>query len=226
MDYIFYLKFFDNSVQSKLRSYDNSSGLKIPKLGWKFPLNSLKFYRSILALLSVSDTFSNYCCKDSWGHFPKRSLLCGLIVPSLVFIFNSTYWCGINEFYKHWEIINCVLLISAVKDLLLTSFSLNKVVKLVMQLPSNCLKHSNQIHLSWSSILAVIYCCSRSFSLNIGNNIGDEGAIGLSEALKSNTSLLKLDLSCNGLVASFHSHTIQGIRLIQKEGLDCLKHSN
>src|SRR5690606_29195462 len=51
-------------------------------------------------------------------------------------------------------------------------------------------------------------------SLNTANNIGSEGAIKLSEALKVNTSLTWLDLYSNGLVASFHSHSIQIIKLV------------
>jgi hypothetical protein len=48
------------------------------------------------------------------------------------------------------------------------------------------------------------------------NEIGDRGAIKLSEALKSNSSLTSLDLFCNRLVASFHSNSIQLIRLVLK----------
>jgi hypothetical protein len=51
---------------------------------------------------------------------------------------------------------------------------------------------------------------------NIDAHIGDEGAIKLSEALKSNTSLTSLDLSCNTF-ASVHSHPLKGIPLLLKE---------
>src|SRR5690606_3312419 len=68
--------------------------------------------------------------------------------------------------------------------------------------------------------------CFISFSLNTDNKIDDEGAIKLSEALKSNSTLSSLNLRCNRLVASFHSHTIQAIRLEMKELSKYLKHSN
>jgi hypothetical protein len=42
---------------------------------------------------------------------------------------------------------------------------------------------------------------------NTGNYISNEGAIQLAEALKCNTSLTKLNLTCNRLcAASVHSH--------------------
>jgi hypothetical protein len=40
-------------------------------------------------------------------------------------------------------------------------------------------------------------CCFIPFSLHTGSNIGDEGAIKISEALKSNTSLTSLHLYGN-----------------------------
>jgi hypothetical protein len=63
-------------------------------------------------------------------------------------------------------------------------------------------------------------------SLNADKEIGPEGAIILSKALKSNNSLASLNLSGNRLVASFRSHSIQGMVLDLKEQLNYLKHSN
>jgi hypothetical protein len=76
------------------------------------------------------------------------------------------------------------------------------------------------LDLTGRGIVAVI------FSLNTGNWIGDEGAIQLSEALNSNTSLTSLYLSSNILIASFHSHSIQKIKLVLKEPSNYSKHSN
>jgi hypothetical protein len=53
-------------------------------------------------------------------------------------------------------------------------------------------------------------------SLNADQWIDKEGAIKLSEALKSNTSLTSLNLSCNTLVDLFHSYSTQIIRLVIK----------
>jgi hypothetical protein len=44
---------------------------------------------------------------------------------------------------------------------------------------------------------------SNSFSLNTDTQIGNEGAVKLSEALKSNTSLTDFDLRCNRLLPQF-----------------------
>jgi ABC-type polysaccharide/polyol phosphate export permease len=56
--------------------------------------------------------------------------------------------------------------------------------------------------------------------------MNSEGAIKLSEAVKSNSSLTALALSSNILVASFHSHSIQIVALVVKEQSNYLKHSN
>jgi hypothetical protein len=48
----------------------------------------------------------------------------------------------------------------------------------------------------------------RSFLTHKGNNIGDEGASKLSEALKSHPSLASLDLSGNGFVNVFNSFSL------------------
>jgi hypothetical protein len=77
-----------------------------------------------------------------------------------------------------------------------------QVISLVIKEPSNYLKHSNQTQLSLHSISGVTELFI-SFSLNTGNELGNEGAIQLSEALKSNSSLTSLDLSSNRL-CSFH----------------------
>jgi hypothetical protein len=61
---------------------------------------------------------------------------------------------------------------------------------------------------------------------NTGNYIGNEGVIKLSEALKSNSSLKKLNLTGNGLLASVHSHSVQIIPLEKKEQSNYLKHSD
>jgi hypothetical protein len=58
------------------------------------------------------------------------------------------------------------------------------------------------------------------------NDIGDEGAIKLFEALKWNSSLASLNLRGNRLVASFHTHSIQVMKLVLKEPSNYLKHSN
>jgi hypothetical protein len=93
---------------------------------------------------------------------------------------------------------------------------------------SNCLKHSNQIHLSNLLILEVplfVYSFI-SFSLNTENDIGNEGVIKLSEALKSNTSLTSLRFRGNVLFGSFSSHLMQKIVLTVKQVSNYLKHSN
>jgi hypothetical protein len=60
-------------------------------------------------------------------------------------------------------------------------------------------------------------CCAFHSHLNTDRNIGSEGAIVVAEVLKSNTTLKVLLLTCNKLIASFHSHSIQGITLVMKE---------
>src|SRR5690606_29636309 len=76
-------------------------------------------------------------------------------------------------------------------------------------------------------IFAVIDLLLHLFSLNTGNKIRIEGAIKLFEALKSNSSLITLDLSSNRPVASFHhSHSIQRMILAVKELSNYLKHLN
>jgi hypothetical protein len=78
-------------------------------------------------------------------------------------------------------------------------------------------KHLNQTHLSLCLISTVRTCCFISFSLNTENNITPQGAMKLSEALKSNSSLTSLNLRCNSFVASFHSHSVQTTMLVLKE---------
>jgi hypothetical protein len=80
------------------------------------------------------------------------------------------------------------------------------------------LKHSNTTHLSLHSNSTVTNSFLLRFILTpTGNMIGAEGAVRLSEALKSNSSLTWLNLSSNELVASFHSHSMQIITLEMKE---------
>jgi hypothetical protein len=86
-------------------------------------------------------------------------------------------------------------------------------------------KHSYQSHLSLHSISLVTYCDFISFLLNTENNIGIEGAMRLAEALKSNSTLTKLNLFGNTRGA-FDSHSIQIITLVMKELPKYLKHSN
>jgi Ran GTPase-activating protein (RanGAP) involved in mRNA processing and transport len=57
-----------------------------------------------------------------------------------------------------------------------------------------------------------------SFLLNTGNNIGTEAAIKLSEALKSNSSLTRLNLWSNKLVSSVHSFSLNTGTNIGEEG--------
>jgi hypothetical protein len=95
-----------------------------------------------------------------------------------------------------------------------------------MKVLSNYQNHSKQIRPSLSSVSPVIDLLFLSFSLNTETNIGDEGAIKLSEALQSNTSLTTLNLSSNRLVASLHSHPIQIMILVMKEPANYPKHSN
>jgi hypothetical protein len=86
-------------------------------------------------------------------------------------------------------------------------------------------KHSNQTQLSLHSILAVTDLLVHSFSLNTDNEVDDVEAIMLSEALKSTASITELTLI--GIpVVSFHSHSIQIMKLVMKESSNCLKHSN
>jgi hypothetical protein len=85
-----------------------------------------------------------------------------------------------------------------------------QIITLAMKEPSNYLKRSNQIALSQCSISAVReLLLPFSFSLNTGNNIGNKGAIKLSEALKSNSMLTSLNLWGNSRVAFIPSHSIQ-----------------
>jgi hypothetical protein len=92
-----------------------------------------------------------------------------------------------------------------------------QIIILVLQQLSKYLKRSNQIHLSLPSISAVTNLLLHFISLNIGNLIESEGAIKLSEALKLNSTLTSLNLSCNKLVSSFHSHSIQIMSLVMQE---------
>jgi hypothetical protein len=101
-----------------------------------------------------------------------------------------------------------------------------QITILVMKELSNYLKHSNQIHLSLCLNSFVNICCFISFSLTTDNNIDNEGVIKLSEALKAGTSLAHLNLGCNTLVASFHSHSFKITLLVVKEQSNYLKHSN
>jgi hypothetical protein len=72
-----------------------------------------------------------------------------------------------------------------------------------MKEPSNYLKHSNQMLLSQNLNSTVTELLLVSFSLNTGNAITTEGAIKLSEALKSNASLAFLNLFRNKLAVHF-----------------------
>jgi hypothetical protein len=49
------------------------------------------------------------------------------------------------------------------------------------------------------------------------NHVDDEAAVNLSEALKSNTSLISLNLEPKNIFDSFHSHSIQIIILVMKD---------
>src|SRR5690606_38982800 len=64
------------------------------------------------------------------------------------------------------------------------------------------------------------------FSLFPDSDIDNEAAFKLSEALKSNSPLTSLYLGINRLIASFHSHSKQVMRLAMKELTNYLKHSN
>jgi hypothetical protein len=76
-------------------------------------------------------------------------------------------------------------------------------------------KRSNQIHLSLSSIYGVTTCLLHPFLLNTtDNSIGAEGAVQLSEALKSNSTLTAFGLECNKLlcfIISFSLNTVNNI---------------
>jgi hypothetical protein len=86
---------------------------------------------------------------------------------------------------------------------------------------------SNQTHLLQDSILAVIFVASfPNINGNTDNRIGTKGAMQLFEALESNSSLKFLNLWGNRLVASFHSHSKQGIILVVKQQPNYPKHSN
>jgi hypothetical protein len=70
------------------------------------------------------------------------------------------------------------------------------------------LKYSNQIQLSRRSLSAVTYLLIHFKLTQTGTSIDPEGAIKLSEALKSNASLTSLDLGCTPQVIQIHSHSI------------------
>jgi succinate dehydrogenase/fumarate reductase cytochrome b subunit len=80
-------------------------------------------------------------------------------------------------------------------------------MRLILKEPPNYLKHSNQIQFSLHSIFGVQIHCFVLCSHNLDNHMGNEGAIKLSEALKSNSSLVALNLTGDILLASFHSHS-------------------
>jgi hypothetical protein len=71
------------------------------------------------------------------------------------------------------------------------------------------LQELNENKLQSLNLCCNFKCCHRmSCSLNAGNDIGIEGVVKLAEALKSNTSLASLDLSCNNLMfGSFSLYT-------------------
>jgi hypothetical protein len=133
-----------------------------------------------------------------------------------------------SSYLKHSNqiLLSCHSLSPVTLSLRFISFNATQTIRLIVKEPSNYLKHSNQIRLLLHSILQVTHSIVIPFSLTTANNIQTEGAINLSEALKSNTSLVYLDLSGNSLVVLFSPHSIQRTELVPKEGSNYLKHSN
>jgi hypothetical protein len=122
------------------------------------------------------------------------------------------------------RIIKALKLNSSITDLYLTSnFLLHfilahsiQVMRWAIKVQSNYLKCSNATHLSHISCSAVINFYFISFSSNTANNISNEGAIKLFEALQSNSTLTSLDLYSN--TCCFVSFSLNTDNKIGSEG--------